>query len=72
MLKAIQLPPSNYLKKYCQTLDAFTWQLRQEKSIKIQIFKKKLEKNCKFYQTISKSRKVKLLKTNPLKLKTMQ
>ena len=71
MLKAIQLPPSNYLKN-CQTLDAFTWQLRQEKSIKIQIFKKKLEKNCKFYQTISKSRKVKLLKTNPLKLKTMQ
>ena len=73
MLKAIQLPPSNYLIKYYQTLDAFTWQLRQEKINKTQIFKtKKLKKNCKFYQTISKSRKVKLLKTNPLKLKTMQ
>ena len=71
MLKAIQFPPSNYLIKYCQTLDAFTWQLRQEKN-KIHVLKKKLEKNCKFYQTISKSRKVKLLKTNPLKLKTMQ
>ena len=45
MLKAIQLPPSNYLIKYCQTLDAFTWQLRQEKINKIQIFKtKKLKK----------------------------
>ena len=71
MLKAIKFPPSNYLIKCCQTLDAFTGQLRQEKN-KIQMFLKKLEKNCKFYQTISKSRKVVLLKTNPLKLKTMQ
>ena len=70
MLKAIQLPPSNYSIKYCQTPDAFTWQLKQEKN-KYKYFKKKLE-NCKFYQTISKSRKDKMLKTNPLKLKTMQ
>ena len=72
MLKAIQLPPSNYLKKYCQTLDAFTWQLRQEKSIKIQIFKKNLKKIANSIKQFSKSRKVKLFKTNPLKLKTMQ
>ena len=30
MLKAIQLPPSNYLITYYQTLDDVTWLLRQE------------------------------------------
>ena len=38
MLKAIQLPPSNYLIIYNQTLDEVTWQLRQEKINKIQMF----------------------------------
>ena len=71
MLKAIQLPPNNYLITYCQTLDAVTGLLRKEKINKIQTLKK-FEKNCKFYQKISKSRKVKLLKTNPLQLETMQ
>ena len=31
MLKAIQLPPNNYLITYYQTLDEVTWLLRQEK-----------------------------------------
>ena len=31
MLKAVQLPPSNYLITYYQTLDEVTWLLRQEK-----------------------------------------
>ena len=73
MLKAIQLPLAfnNYLTTYYQTVNEVTCLLRQEKISKIQMFRKKLEKNCKFYQKTS-SRKVKLLKTNPLKLKTMQ
>ena len=36
------------------------------------ILLKKLEKNFNFHPKVSKSRKVKLLKTNPLKPKTMQ
>ena len=72
MLKAIQLPSSNYLITHYQTLDEVTWLLRQEKhKYNTNIFKK-LENNCKLYQKTSKSRKVKLLKTNPLKIKTMQ
>ena len=71
MLEANELPPSNYFTTYYQTLDEVNWLLRQEKK-EITDVLKKLEKICKFYQTISKSRKVKLLKTNPLKLKTMQ
>ena len=43
-MKAIQLPPSNYLKTYYQTLDEVTWLLRQEKINKIQIFRKNLKK----------------------------
>ena len=55
MLKAIQLPLSNYLITYYQTLDEVTWLLRQEnikvfKKLKIANFIKKLLKverlNC--------------------------
>ena len=70
-MKAIQLPPSNYLIRYYQTLDEVTWLLRQEKINKIDILKK-FEKIANFIKKTSKSRKVKLLKTNPLKLKTIQ
>ena len=47
MLKAIQLPASNYSIIYYQTLDEVTWLLGQEK---ISMFSKKLEKNTKFCQ----------------------
>ena len=68
MLKTIQLPPSNYLITNHQTLDEVTWLLRQEKLNDL----KKLEKNRKFKQKISKIRKVKWLKTNLLKPTTKQ
>ena len=38
MLKVIQLPPSNYLITYYQTLDEVNWLLRQEKKTKLQTF----------------------------------
>ena len=71
MLITIQLPPSNYLITYYQTLDEVTWLLRQEKLKKDKCFQK-FEKNCKFYHKISKMRKVKLLKTIPMKQTIMQ
>ena len=40
MLKTIQLPPSNYLITYCQTLYEVIWLLRQEKPNKRQMFRK--------------------------------
>ena len=43
MLKTIQLPPSNYVITYYQTMDEVTWLLRQEKINKIQMFLKKLQ-----------------------------
>ena len=47
MLKAIQLPRSNYLITYCETLDAVTWLLRQEKKTNYKCFKKNLKKIAK-------------------------
>ena len=48
MLKAIKLPPSNYLITYYQYLDEVTWILQKHtKNLK------KLEQNCQFYQKIS-------------------
>ena len=38
MLKAIQLPPSNYLITYYQTLDEVTWVQVKEKINKLQMF----------------------------------
>ena len=70
ILKTIQLPHSIYLTTHYQTLDEVTWLLRQEKLNKRQKLKK--FENGKFYLKTSISRIVKLLKTNPLKLKTMQ
>ena len=69
-MEAIQLPPRNYLITYYQTLDEVTWLLRQEKINNTNILK--FEKIANFIKKTSKSRKVKLFKTNPLKLKTMQ
>ena len=63
MLKAIQLPPSNYLITYYQTLDEVTRLLRNKTNVL-----KNLKKMANFIKKTSKSRKVKLLKTNPLKL----
>ena len=54
MLKTIQLPPSNYLITYDQTLDEATWLLRQEKLNKIQIFWKKTKKIANFIKKFQK------------------
>ena len=71
MLKTIQLPPSNCLITYYETLDEVIWPVRQEKLNKRQTVWKNF-KIAKFYQNVFKIRMVKFLKTNPLKLPTMQ
>ena len=67
MLKTNQLPPSNYSIKFFRTLGEFTRLLKQEKLNKRQMLKRQMLSK-KFHEI----RKVKLLKTNPLKLTTMK
>ena len=57
MLKAIQLPPSNCLLTYYQTLDEIAWLLRQEKINKINVLKK-LEKIANFVKNNLKFEKL--------------
>ena len=70
MLKTTQFHPISYLITYSQALLEVIWLVRQEK-LKDKCFEKIFLKKCKFYQKIFKIWKVKLLKTNPLKLATM-
>ena len=71
MLQTIPLPSSNYLITYYETLDEATWLLRQKKTIKYKHLEKNLKKIANLIKKIIKF-EVKLLKTNLLKLTTMQ